>query len=83
MPPEAQWISSLVNSGGILALVVILLRQQRDFQKSMEKRWDRISDVLSAFVEILSRIEVRVGVDIGRRKTPVPRPDRDTDPEDT
>jgi hypothetical protein len=83
MPPEAQWISSLVNSGGILALVIILLRQQRDFQRSMEKRWDRISDVLSAFVEILSRIEVRVGVDIGRRKTPVPRPDRDTDPEDT
>lgn len=70
MPPEAQWATGLISAGGVTALAVIVWLTLRAHLRRMERREERTADAIHAFVEVLSRIEVRVGVDVPRRDTP-------------
>lgn len=80
MPPEVEGVAAIVSSGGVVALALIVWLTLRGHLQRMEKRESRTADMMEAFVAILSRVEVRVGLDVSRRRTPGRGASRDTDP---
>ena len=98
MGADVETAAQIVSGGGVVALAILVwltvrasdTRVERilaDHAREMEKRESRTADVMEAFVAVLSRVEVRVGLDVPRRHTPVRgvaargRRPADTDPE--
>ena len=98
MGADVETAAQIVSGGGVVALAILVWLTVRasdarvekllaEHAARMEKREARTADVMEAFVSILSRVEVRVGLDVPRRNTPVRgvaqrSRARDTDPED-
>ena len=59
-PTEAQWIAELIGAGPVTVLVVVILVLLRAHFRRMEHREQRTGDAILAFVEVLSRLEVRI-----------------------